>query len=537
MKKLENILVFLAVFGIYLTAGLMLLTNAGYISQELSIRSGIAYDLLNGSERGREALICSVWWAPLPTLLQLIFGVFPALIESGIAGIILSAIGGALMLMFLFKSLIYFKLWRPAIYATILLVAFNPWMLFHSATGASGALMLGVLAGALWCLIMWYYNGKLSHLIGLSILSSLLPLIKHQAILLSIIVLVAAICTSMRGTKQKINRLEGTFFLSLSPTVYSVGLWFLFNWLVMGDFVYFLRGVYISPVSQEAAASSITSLYQNGSLGWASPFFIQFYIAPFLPAALVLLGFGLFRRREIMPLFLVIMLSVFPLYHIFMISRGQSFGISDDLIASLLIAVLCGAYFFKEMSRDNDRVRTPSILLAFLVLTGTIASYMFSSVGVSEMPLQASLRFPFVAINDPSKEESEIRQFILRKEDDSRIAMAGFCGYNFIRKSNGKEDEFIHMINLNLPLTLDRTNGKTLYFIVPKPAGAAAFDSINLNLPTLYYRGETTIGSSEVQAHFMLENKDFPNWRIFTIVRPQQNENIFGAPLSAKQGS
>ncbi len=544
MKKPEALVVFLLIFAVYLTASLILTFKVGYISEEVSVRSGIASDLLAGNERGREGLVCSVWWAPLPTLLILTMGVFPSVVSSGAACGIISALGGALMCFFIFKTLIYLGIQRVSAYVILILVAFNPWILFYSSNGSSEALLLGVLAGTLWYFVLWHYGEKLSGLVGLSILASLLPLIKHQAVLFTFIMLVSAVVVSLMRGKHKLRRVEGTFFLAFFPTIYTVGLWFLFNWLIMGNFLYFLRGIYVNPIRPETTYELSTAYRMLGHLPLTGqaierilPFFVQFLVMPFIPAAVVFLVLSLIRRRNIfVPVFLGL-LAAMPLYHILMISRNQSFSITRDMLVVVPISAFLTAYFFRSIFTERKSVqRIVSVCVLVMLLVGTIGSYTFVTLDAVDMPLQSSRGFPFVAGNDISNEEMEIKKLILNKEFDSRIALVGFQGYNFIRRANGG-DEFIHSINLNLPLILKNTRGKDLYIIVPRPAGLAAFDDINIELPDLYYLGETTIDSTNLKAYFMIENRDYPNWRVYTIIRPGPDETIFGATGNSRIGS
>ena len=549
MKRLETSAVFIIIFAIYLTASLILVLKIGYVSQEVNVRSGIAYDLLDGNERGREGLVCSVWWAPIPTLLQLTFGAFPSLISSGVACGIISAAGGALMCFFLFKAFIYLGIKRAAAYPMLILLAFNPWMFFYSSNGSSEALLLGILAGTVWCLLLWYHDNRLSGLIGLSILAALLPLIKHQALLLTFVILASAVVISAIRRKPRLSTAEGTFCLAFSPTIYTVGLWFLFNWLIMGDFLYFLRGVYIDPVRPETtyeltrAHTMLASLLTSRAAENAVPFLVQFLVVPFLPAAVILMLVSFVRQRRTFLASLLLLLAAMPLYHIFMISRGQSFGITKDALVVIPMSAFLAGYFLSTMFKRKElALNIASTCVVAVMLAGTIASYAFIARGKIDMTPdenkqgKADIPIPFAAVDELSLEEMAIKDFIRAKEIDSKIALIGFQGYDFIRRAKGG-GEFIHSINLNLPLILKNTRGKTLYILVPRPAGLAAFDDINIELPNLYHLGETTIGSPGLKAHFMIENKDFQNWRVYTIVRPESDETIFGTAHRQGMGS
>lgn len=533
MNKIKHALNLILPFTVYIIAGIILLNSSEHLSDELNIRSGIAYDLLKGEERGREGLICSVWWAPLPTLLQLVFGLFPSLIKSGIAGVIISSAGGAMFFFFLYKSLVYLGIKSIYSYLICIFAGLNPWILFFSTTGASEAILLGIFTGALWGFLTWHFEQRLSGLITMSLLASLLPLIKHQTIFLAIGILLAGVTTAVWGKNNKLHRAEGTIFLAVFPIFYTTGLWFLFNWLVMGDFLYFIKGIYLNPVQARMFvpewATEIARMYE--------PWVIQFYIMPLIPIAVIVMFVSFFQKQGLLTLKYLLMLAILPVYHILMNSRHQSFNLTGDMAIAIPVSILILGMFVKGLLKSsNSAVKPISFLVTILVLLGTIFSYGFIATGGLKMPLSNSPEFPFVTMLKGTQEELKIKEFIMNKEEDSKIAIVGFSGYSFIKNSNGG-DEFVHTINLDMRKTLRNTRGKTLYFIVPKPLGTAAFDSINLNLPGLYYTGETSFSGSDIKAHFMLESKDFDNWRIFTIVRPGQNETIFGTPKEISKNS
>ena len=261
------------------------------------------------------------------------------------------------------------------------------------------------------------------------------------------------------------------------------------------------------------------------------------------PAAVVLLIVSFIRKRNVfLPVSLGLLVAM-PIYHIFMMSRGQSFGITKDALVILPLSAFLAGYFLSELSGQKNRaIRSASGWVLALMVLGTAGSLAFVAQGNIAMELgennieTASATNPFAAIREISHENNAIKDMILENEDDCKIALVGFQGYDFIRRARCGE-EFIHSINLNLPLILRNTRGKDLYVIVPRPVGAAAFDNINIEMPDLYHLGETHINSRELKAHFLIETRDFPNWRVYTIIRPGENDTIFGTAGSHLLGS
>ena len=105
-------------------------------------------------------------------------------------------------------------------------------------------------------LIHWLQTLKLRSLAYLSILCALVVLTRYQAVLFVGLVF-AVVLAYLLVEREKETYTEGTLIVLLSPTVYVAGLWFAANWLIMGDPVFFLRGLRAGV----AAAA-------QGDLGW-----------------------------------------------------------------------------------------------------------------------------------------------------------------------------------------------------------------------------------------------------------------------------
>ena len=197
------------------------------------------------------------------------------------------------------------------------------------------------------------------------------------------------------------------------------------------------------------------------------------------------------------------------------------------MLPALPISVFLAMYFLRAFFKPGKTaMHTASFATAIVLALSTIVSYT---------SLQRDA-FPLFATHVLQSEEEAVKKYILEKEYDSKIALVGFHGYNFIKEAKGGR-EFVHSINLDLDLIRKNTRGKELFIVVPKPAGLAAFDDINIEYPDLYRRGETFIGSPGQQAHFMSEDPIFPNWRVYHVVQPHRDDTIFGEKRSAQRGS
>src|SRR2546422_5314782 len=99
----EDLWVFLAAFTINALAVWVIANLGGHRAPEALIRTRLGEDLLRGETVGRQGLICSVWFAPLPTLLLLPFLAVPWPVLHVLAPHLLSAAFGALTATYLNK--------------------------------------------------------------------------------------------------------------------------------------------------------------------------------------------------------------------------------------------------------------------------------------------------------------------------------------------------------------------------------------------------------------------------------------------------
>jgi len=237
----EGRTVFLIIFVAHLL--LAALMNSGFagslFSGEAVSRTGVAMDLLAGDVKGRQGLVGSLYWAPLPTLLVL---PFLMLTSSGFACCIVSALVAAGAGTFLNSW------WRrhgisPLVrFGGVLLYEIQPQVLMSVITGASAVVFSTLLFMSFACLLDWLRTSKLSSLAYLSALLALAILTRYQSVVYALAVLLILLVTLV-GERREKGYGEATLFTFLVPLFYATGVWFAANWLIMGDPIFFLRGV------------------------------------------------------------------------------------------------------------------------------------------------------------------------------------------------------------------------------------------------------------------------------------------------------
>lgn len=235
-----------AIFLIVLVAQILLATAAnhglggsGALSGEAVSRAGVAADLLAGDVKGRQGLVGSLYWAPLPTLLVL---PFVPLASSGFASCIVSAFVAAV------AAVLLNAWWRRhgvggvARLGGLILFEIQPPVLTSVIGGDSSLLFATLVFTSFACLLDWLQGSQLSNLAYLAVLIGLGILTRYQVALFGAAVLVIVLVAALSEQKEKGYR-EATLITFLTPPLYAAGVWFAANWLIMGDPTFFLRGV------------------------------------------------------------------------------------------------------------------------------------------------------------------------------------------------------------------------------------------------------------------------------------------------------
>jgi len=432
-KKRESQVLFCLIAFLAMTAAVVVNCRTPRISHEAMIRLGMASDLIEGHLRGRQGLVGSLRWAPLPTLLQLpllsarelvqifrgasrpspdaasIWSSFRGLVETGLASCIISALAAAALGTFLNAWLRRCGIWAVSRYALIAAVLGSPKHV-DALVGGSSALLFVFLVVALVCfLIHWLETLELRSLAYVGIVMGLLVLTRYQALVLGIATL-GVLAVYLRTDRRGEAYCEGTVLTCAIPILYVILLWLIANWLIMGDFQFFLRG--ILPASMA-----------NGPLGevllegceW-SLCLIPVTVAVAAWVAGQLPPHGWLSRRLV--------------------------GSLGALAAAALLYVA-----YVPWRLPGDRPADPM---------------------TAELP--------------------EIVQYIEHAYPHSRIVVSGALGYDVMSHVRDPE-RFIHTMSYYMEDILKRTRGQRLYLLIPAPRGMGRWEDIDLTYPGIYEHG------------------------------------------------
>lgn len=178
-------------------------------------------------------------WPPIATLVFLPLAAVKPLATSLVALPLTSAVFGGLLLVVVDRLLALPGLARPRRYAIVAAFGANPMIAFYAANGMAEIVYLFLLLAATFGFFRWYLTRQTGPLIMASVCFSLGILTRYEVFTWAALVIAALTLAAIR---QRVTRseLEGLLLAYLAPICYGIGLWLFFNWLILGNPVYFL---------------------------------------------------------------------------------------------------------------------------------------------------------------------------------------------------------------------------------------------------------------------------------------------------------
>jgi hypothetical protein len=237
-KKRENWIIFMSALAINL--GIAYLLNILWKIGEADALTTTANGMLTLYSANKGVMPITLVEPPLSGLLQLVF--IPILKEfhlAFLAGPILSAIAGALSLLFLNLILLQMNV-RPGFrWVLLALVQISPSFLYSSATGTPDAVFLFVVLFVIWGALQIAYNNMSFLICGFGLAIGFF--VKYESLAITIGLVLALVVYQWKANENWRVELEGRFIAFITPIIYVVGLWLLFNGFNMHDAFYFIK--------------------------------------------------------------------------------------------------------------------------------------------------------------------------------------------------------------------------------------------------------------------------------------------------------
>jgi hypothetical protein len=475
----------IALAALFVAAGLRLPVR---FAPETVVYESICRQLLANSTEGRQALIGSAWWAPLPILIRLpLASVLPA---GGppLASLIVSALAGALGVLLM---AVLGRDWRLG-RARGLLVAgllLNPWFLGHAVDGSSATTTLVFVLLTAHTLTRWLAGNSLRYLVTFGFSAGFL-LLTDLTLAPWLGVGAGMLFWRRRGYGEDPGERRATVLLALLPLAYMLGLWVLMNWLIMGDGLYFVRSLFRA--SAYTLHRAPTGLIDAADLACAVFALLALLAAVLrsdrpgaglaaLAAAPLLLALG-FERIGLLwaraPL-------LFVLHPLALVAFGAAWG---------------GARVRRR------RMPLAAWLLGVALAAAPAAQYLLAP------PAQA------IARDDDNAVRDAVEALVTAQSPYALVFVCGYESYRLLGYDGGPCFRFA--LDFNFNKVREDYHGHDLYLLVHAPQGRAAMDSIHWQHADIFALGSRST----------LYAGDWDGWRLYEIIQAPIQRSPIPAP-------
>lgn len=259
-------------------------------------------------------------WPPLMTLVLLPLAALRSAAASLAALPLTSAFFGAALVLTLERTLALLAMPLRLRLPLVALVAVNPMILFYAANGMSESVYLFFLVFAVFTFIRWYLLSTPSALVLCSFTLAFAVLTRYEILAWVAVLAVAVVATLVRRRETR-DAVEGSTIAFLAPIVYTFGLWIFFNWLILGNPLYWLRSEVTQTFVETQAATGTqiglgAALRDTASLTW------HLY-----PATIVMVGVlaaVAFWRRDLISLVLAVAIVLNPILTAFLAAYSDT---------------------------------------------------------------------------------------------------------------------------------------------------------------------------------------------------------------------
>ncbi len=497
----ESLIVGVVLFVGYLIPGAYLVLIRNYVPGDALSRLVNAWLVFHGTEIKLASI--GFIWPPIPTLMILPWTLIPALFQTWLAVVIVSALALALAgvaVTHLAAALEIPLLWRIPI---VILFAINPLMILFGINGMSEAILVMLtLAACYWLVRLWQTNRN-TYLIFAAASFGLLPLVRYEFAILSLWsgMLMLLMCWERRHefSQEKFGQLlEGRLLAYSSLVIYPVFLWSVFNWFIMGSPFYFLFN--------ERAATNLAEFQLSGfgivtTLGnsFKIVFGIWFWAFPLeLIATLGLVLFGWTKRSSFM-VGMGLMPLVIPLLQFILLARRANVPLLRYFVMDVPLGIITGlllVYFLNTEYGIFNRHKYISYAALCLLMLGSnfstlrqINTYPFQTVEIATwraLTSDGEARIPQVT------QAYEIGKILSNTIPAGSRVLVDTYGYGYAILL-GAEDHsiFLDFTDPDFDQALVDPPAYADYVLLPNPTGRDVYYAVNEYQKTLYEEGAT----------------------------------------------
>jgi len=266
-RRLKAVHLEIGLFLVLMAGGLFLAWHTSesevVLNTEAVIRVGVARDLLHGFPRGRQGLVGSLEWAPLPTLLLMPTLRLPAPFGGDWAPVMVALTAAAFLSVFLSAWLGRCGVGRFLRLGVSLAFFLSPAVQKTVLAGSAEPIFWLTIFATVCFLMHWLETEALRSLAYLSLALALAVATRYQAAMLFLVTglfVVLHLCVR----RQRKSYAEATLIVFLVPGLYVLLLWLTTNWLIMGNAFFFLRGLFVEGALWQGAGRVLDNVEEWG---------------------------------------------------------------------------------------------------------------------------------------------------------------------------------------------------------------------------------------------------------------------------------
>ncbi|KJD40263.1 hypothetical protein QD46_08835 [Paenibacillus polymyxa] len=496
---------FACIAALELAVGVYFAWHLGYMHTDALSRVANAFYVLYSRDPHLGAI--GFVWNPLPSLMELIvllfYPLFPALASHGLAAVIVSSLFAGASAALLYGTGKELGLHGVTSLLIALLFSLNPFMFLFGFNGLSDSPYIFFILLTVSRFCMWLKDRKAANLIVSGFALALAFWVRYEAVPLGVALALGVLLTifflhrwrtnrenvkTQLSLKERLYKVEATWLLLLLPLVFSGLLWLFFNWIIMGDPLYFLRSQY-SNSTQSAALLEDQRFVEMFAHPMLMLKFVGqrtlWYAAPLIAVLLIrLLDKRLWSWSTLT--LLAIFLSV-PGLQLLLMLKHSSFGWFRYFMYVFPITV---AWLPYELSLLKGKMRGIGISL--------VTAGMLATAGL----LSYALTNPAIAADEHSYlthsgNESYTRQIVERKigswldkhYGSSLILTDSYTAYPIILSSKMPK-KFMITSDYDFGKSLtDLPASKVDYVLVTRLVEGVPLDQVNRNYPDLFEKG------------------------------------------------
>ncbi len=463
--------------GLILFAGLLRMDRP--VHREALIRDAIAGHLLSGDTVGRQALVGSVWWAPLPSLMLVPLRYVVPWLPAGSAALLFASLCAVLTLWALYR---FARIRLSRIESAYLVIASammpGAMALIAAGSGYSWNLLLTI------ALLAAYHGWRREHSLRALVLfgsAGGLIAVSGLALFSWAVLVVGLLAVHEIARRTSAAEKRAVMLLAVLPGLYMGGLWVLMNWLLMGDPIYFLR-TWRAAMPWPGSGAGIT-------VSWPPVIGLLFVYGLALSGLAVVARRGASFCMAVAAMLWIVPMTLFA--HLDLIEMRVGTVLSMALGVVMATAVLAGS-----MDRRRSFRRLALCLMPLALVLVVRMSPLRPSTGyaLTDAPVNRQAILQAVRMHVTRPDRSYVKVFV-----------AGFEGLHLL--SGFHDATFVPVLDVDVDQMALDYPGQRLYLLIHRPVGAAALDGIHVKYPDIYRRGGPR----------SLYDRDWGAWRLFEV--------------------